>query len=127
MPSKNLYLVRIALMVGVAAFAVGVFVVRSKGPAGSLDSVLPLAGMRYALWALAAAAIGAALFLKTTRETAAAARRSMMTLIGWSFGEGVALFGIVLYFAGADVSTLALGLLTFAFTLIVLPVLRDED
>lgn len=127
MPNKNLFLIRIALMFGVAAFAVVALVTRSKSPGGVGETALPLVGMRYALWAVAAAAFGAALFLKTTMQAAAPARRAMMTLIGWSFGEGVALFGIVLYFAGADVSTLALGLLTFAFTLITLPVPRDAN
>jgi hypothetical protein len=127
MPSKNLFLVRIALLVGVLGFAAGSFMARSSSPTGGFDGVLPLATLRYALWALAVAAAGAALFLKTRMESAVPARRSMMTLIGWSFGEGVALFAIVQFFAGADVSTLALGLLTFAFTLIVLPVPRDRD
>jgi hypothetical protein len=37
-------------------------------------------------------------------ESAAPAQRALMTLIGWSFGEGVALFGIVQHFTGAAMS-----------------------
>jgi L-lactate permease len=126
MSARNLFIVRIMLMVGVAGFTAGVLVARSRSPDG-FAGVLPLVPLRYALWALAVAAAGAALFIKSRMESADPDKRPLMTLIGWSFGEGVACFGIVLFFAGADVSTLALGLLTFAFTLIVLPGPRVSD
>jgi FtsH-binding integral membrane protein len=124
-PNKHLFIVRIALLAGVLAFAALATYQRAQ-QADTLPTVtLPLDTMRYVLWALAAAAAGAALFLKARAESAAPAQRALMTLIGWSFGEGVALFGIVQHYTGAAMSTMALGLLTFVFTLMVLPVPRD--
>jgi hypothetical protein len=53
-------------------------------------------------------------------------RRGLLTLIGWSFGEGVALFGIILHFLGGPVASLAIGVVGFIFSLLLLPVPRES-
>lgn len=124
MPARNLFIVRIALMAGVFFFA-GVAMWRrtqNPGQAAALGDAMPTELMRYALWGLAAAAILAALYLRPRAEAAEPAKRALMLLMGWTFGEGVALLGIVLHFVGAPIATLAVGLLAFIVTLLLLPV-----
>jgi len=127
-PSKQLFVMRIALVSGVAMFAALATYQRTQGMRPDLSGSAMLDTMRYVLWGLALAAVFAAIFLKGRIEGAAApgAHRTM-TFIGWSFGEGVALFGTVQYFIGAPIATMALGLLTFAVVLILLPVPRDPQ
>lgn len=126
MPSQRLFIIRIGLMAGVFAFAGVSTYIRITGSADALLGGDVLATLRYVLWALVAASALAALFLKPRIEAAEPARRALLLLIGWSFGEGVALFGTVLFYAGAPTSTMALGLLAFVFALLVLPVPRDR-
>jgi FtsH-binding integral membrane protein len=127
MPSRHLFIIRIALLTGVTAFAALVVYQRSRGMATLGDGTAMLDTMRYALFGLAGAALAAAFFLRSRTETATPATRGMMTVIGWAFGEGVALFGVVQHYLGAPVSTLAVGLMTFILVHILLPVPRDRS
>lgn len=120
MPSKQLFLVRMGLAAGVFTFAGIALYQRSMGTANPI--ALPIDTLRYVLWVLIGASALAAVFLRPKVEVAAPAQKGLLTLIGWSFGEGVALFGIVLHYAGGPVSLLALGLLAFVFALLMLPV-----
>lgn len=125
-PSKQLFTIRIALVAGVAAFAGLTAYQRARGmiPSVSGDSTLEM--MRYVLWGLSLAAVFAAIFLKARIEGARApGSQSTLVIIGWAFGEGVALFGTVQHFLGGPVATMALGLLTFVVVLILLPVPRN--
>lgn len=128
MPLKQLFLIRIALVTGVALFAALAAYQRSQGTlvAEALTSG-PLANLRYVLWALAAGAVAAALFIKPKLEAARPAQRGSYLVIGWAFGEGVALFGTVQHFIGGPVSTMAIGLLTFVVVLLLLPIPRDRS
>lgn len=126
MPSRHLFIIRVALLTGVVAFAALVLYQRSRGMA-SLGGGPLLEMMRYVLWGLAGAATAGALFLRSRLESTAPVHRGVMTVIGWALGEGVALFGIVLHYLGAPVTTLAIGLLTFALVLVLLPVPRDRS
>ena len=86
-------------------------------------------GLRIALWVLAIAAVMSALWLRTRiagmrGSSGSPASPASMTIIGWSFGEGVALFGIMQHYLGAPLTTMAVGLLTFVVVLITLPVPR---
>ena len=123
MPSKHLFIVRIGLIAGVFAFAGVALYQRWQGlsPVGLADQ-LPLGSLRYVLWVLVALAALAALFLRSRIAAASPTRRGLFVILGWTFGEGVALFGVVLHFAGGPVTSLALGLLAFVFALLVLPV-----
>ncbi len=127
MRAKQLFLVRIALVTGVAAFAALAAYQRSRLEAASIDvaaagAALPLDLLRYILWGLSGAAVAAAFLLRTRLEPAAPAQRGAFLVVGWSFGEGVALFGIVQYFVGAHLSTMALGLIAFTTVLMILPI-----
>lgn len=133
-PSRHLLIIRIALMTGVATFAGIVAWQRANGNmlAQRVGSELPMDGLRIALWALAVVAVMSALWLRTRIGGARGASASptspaspaSMTIIGWSFGEGVALFGIMQHYLGAPLTTMAVGLLTFVVVLITLPVPR---
>ncbi|MBX3174440.1 MAG: hypothetical protein KF709_08495 [Gemmatimonadaceae bacterium] len=120
MPSKQLFIVRVGLVAGVFTFAAIALYQRGTGTANSI--VLPIDSLRYVLWVLIGASVLSAMFLRPKVEVAAPAQKGLLTLIGWSFGEGVALFGIVLHYAGGPVSMLALGMLAFVFALLMLPV-----
>jgi FtsH-binding integral membrane protein len=123
MPSKQLFIIRIGLIAGVFAFAGVALYQRMQGaiPAGFPER-LPLDTLRYVLWALVAASGLSTLFLRTRIESSPPARRGLLTIVGWTFGEGVALFGVILHYGGGAVTSLALGLLAFVFALVLLPV-----
>lgn len=127
MRAKQLFIIRVALVTGVAAFAALAAYQRARMGANlSLDAApggrLPLDVLRYALWALAGVAVAIALLLRSRIESAPPARRVAMLVVGWAFGEGVALFGTVQHLVGAPLSTMALGLLTFVTVLMLLPI-----
>lgn len=127
MPSRHLFIIRIALVSGVAAFAALVVVQRSRGTLPDLSGdASMLAMMRYTLWALAALAGLGALFIRSRLESAKDAQRGQMTVIGWALGEGVALFGVVQHYLGAPVTTMVVGLVAFVLALVLLPVPRDR-
>ncbi len=130
MALKQLFIIRIALLTGVALFAALATYQRSQGADSGLGGGPMLSGslenMRYVLWALAAAAVAAALFIKPKLEAATPARRGSYLVIGWAFGEGVALFGTVQHYIGGSVSTMAIGLMTFVVVLLLLPIPRDR-
>jgi len=125
MPSKHLFIVRTGLIAGVFAFAGVAVYQRMQGsiPVG-LSAELPLDTLRYVLWVLVALCALSALFLRSRIPGASPTQRGLFTILGWTFGEGVALFGVVLHFAGGPVTALALGLLAFIFALLMLPVPR---
>jgi len=126
-PSKQLYIIRIALMTGVFMFA-GLVLYQRRDATAATDIVrgLPLEALRYVLWTLVGASALTALILRPRIDAAPPQRQALMTLIGWSFGEGVALLGIVMHFAGAPISALSLGILAFVFALMLLPVPRQR-
>lgn len=125
MPSKQLFMVRIALISGVLMFA-GLTLFQRRAGMPVPDDTLRIEMLRYVLWVLAGTAALVAVFLKPKVESATGSRRSLFTLIGWSVGEGAALLGIILHFLGGPVTSLSLGILAFAFTLLMLPVPRDR-
>lgn len=126
MPSKQLFIVRIALMTGVFMFAGIALYQRATSTAAPPVVDLPVEALRYALWVLVGASALATLFLKPRVEAAPYGKKALFTLIGWSFGEGVALLGIILHYFGGPMTSLALGMLAFVFALLLLPVPRER-
>ena len=127
MRAKQLFIVRVALIAGVGAFAALAAYQRYRMDRASFDftstgAPLSLDLLRYMLWGLALVAFGSAIFLRSRVEVARPAQRGAMLVIGWALGEGVALFGTVQHFIGAPLSTMAIGLLTFVVVLIILPI-----
>lgn len=126
MPSKQLFIIRIALMAGVFTFAGITLFQRASGSPLTVTTTLDVGMMRYVLWALVAASMLVTLVLQGQVQSAPHNRRGLLTLIGWSFGEGVALFGIILHFLGGPVASLAIGVVGFIFSLLLLPVPRES-
>lgn len=126
MPSKQLFIIRIALMAGVFTFAGITLFQRASGSPLTVTTSMDVGMMRYVLWALVAASMLVTLVLQGQVQSAPHNRRGLLTLIGWSFGEGVALFGIILHFMGGPVASLAIGVVGFVFSLLLLPVPRES-
>lgn len=126
MPSKQLFIIRIALMAGVFTFAGITLFQRASGSPLTVTTPMDVGTMRYVLWALVAASMLVTLVLQGQVQSAPHNRRGLLTLIGWSFGEGVALFGIILHFMGGPVASLAIGVVGFVFSLLLLPVPRES-
>ena len=124
MPSKQLFIIRIALMTGVLMFAALTLYQRSAGAAMDPNPAVPT--MRYLLWVLIGVSALVTLFLRPRVEGGELAKRGSWALIGWSVGEAAALLGIVIHFVGGPVSSLALGVLAFVFALMLLPVPRER-
>lgn len=126
MPSKQLFIVRVALMAGVFMFAGIALYQRATNTTTPQMVDVPVEALRYVLWVLVGASALASLFLKPRVEAAPYGQKALLTLIGWSFGEGVALLGTILHYLGGPVSSLALGILAFVFALLILPVPRER-
>ncbi|MFN0097530.1 MAG: hypothetical protein ACKVS7_02565 [Gemmatimonadaceae bacterium] len=127
MPSKQLFIIRTALMAGVGAFAAIVTFQRSQGMNAGFAAPEVLGNLRYVLWALAAFSVAAALFLRGRVDAAADRQKGMMLIVGWAFGEGVALLGTVQHFMGAPLSTMAVGMVAFIAVLMILPIPRARS
>ncbi len=125
MPSKQLFIVRVALMAGVFTFAGITLLQRSQGTTMAMDTPLAANSMRYVLWAFVAASMLVTLVLQGQVQSAPPAKRGLLTLIGWSFGESVALIGVLLHYMGGPITSLAIGIVGFVFSLLLLPVPRD--
>lgn len=128
MPSKHLFIIRVALIAGVFTFAGIAIYQRLQGvvPPG-LTGGLPVESLRFVLWALVGASALTTLFLRTRLDAATFTQRGLYTIVGWTFAEGVALLGVVMHFTGAPLTTLSLGLLAFVFALLILPVPRERS
>ncbi|MBX3134108.1 MAG: hypothetical protein KF689_12075 [Gemmatimonadaceae bacterium] len=123
--ARNLFLIRTALILGVFGFAAFSYF-RGAEMVGNVDAAA-LEMLRYVFWGAAALAAVVAVLIRGRVESAATAQqKTSLLIVGWAFGEGAALFGIVLYMIGGAVSSLALGLLLFTFTLTILPIPRIE-
>ncbi len=126
MPNRNLFLIRTALMTGVFLFAgIAYFGPRfGMNPQLNFDA---LAGnLRYVLWAFLATAVAGAALLRPRVESAPADKQAQYLIIGWALGEAAALFGIVMFMGGAGLTPMSLGLMTFVFTLVLLPIPRPR-
>lgn len=125
-PTRTLFVIRLAFILGVTIFAAITLWMRSRPGADAValtgDQLPALALFRYVLWGLAGVAIAGALVLRPRLETAPPDRRGSILIVGWALGEGVALFGVTQHFIGGSVTTLAIGLIAFAAVLMVLPI-----
>lgn len=126
MPYRNLFIIRIALMTGVFMFAGIAYVGPRFGMMSAVDFGAMNDGLRYLSWAFLALAVAGALLLRTKLEGAPPDRVSQLLIIGWALGEAAALMGIVTFMAGGGLSPLALGLMGFVCTLVLLPIPRPR-
>ncbi len=122
---KQLFLIRIALLVGVATFAAITIFMRASGnlPEADAATLEKITLMRYAVWALAAFSVAWAFLWKARAEAAMTeAGVNQAIILGWAPGEGTAILGTVTHFLGGPVASLAFGLLAFVIVLLVLRV-----
>ncbi len=126
MPFRNLFIIRIALMTGVFLFAGFAYF----GPRLGLhsDTTFPDAveGLRYVLWGFVAIAIAGAFVLRSRAEAKPPEQRGNYLIIGWALGEAAALSGTIQYMGGGGIAPMALGLMTFVSTLVLLPIPRPR-
>ncbi len=123
---RRLFLIRTALIGGVAVFAAITAYLRIQGgipDATDPDTLKTLQAIRYVSWAFSAFAVVFALFFRG-RVEAAKNEQDVKTalIVGWAPAQGAALHGIVQYFLGAPLVTMAVGVLTFAVVLLLLPI-----
>lgn len=126
MPYRNLFIIRTALMTGVFLFAAVAFFGPRFGLLPEQDLNPMIGQLRYALWGAMAVAMVAALVLRSRVESARPEQQGTLLIIGWALGEMAALFGGAMYMAGGGSTLLSLGLLTFVFTLVLLPIPRPR-
>jgi hypothetical protein len=123
---KTVSLIRLSLVMGAVLFALVTYVQRRNG--GLADSAMPeenLVRLRYIHWAIAAFAMGWALFWRSRMESAMTVEGVVQALIvGWAPGEAAALMGGVIYFTGGPPSALAFGFVAFAVVLSLLRIPR---
>jgi hypothetical protein len=123
-PNRNLFLIRTALMTGVFLFAAVAYFGPRIGMNPQIDFSALEGNLRYVLWAFMAIAVAGASLLRPRVESAHPAKQAQYLIIGWALGEAAALFGIVMFMGGAGLTPMSLGLLTFVFTLVLLPIPR---
>lgn len=121
MPTRNLLIIRFALVTGVVLFTGVSFWIRRNG-GGVAPDAEALALLRYALWGVSAMAIVVAFVVRNVVERKPEAQRAQLTLVGWAPGEGAALLGVVQHFNGGSVETMTVGLLAFVGALLILPI-----
>ena len=121
---RQILLIRIALILGVALFAGLTVFQRTQGMIGDAsdpDALSTLRTLRYAVWALSVFAIGWAFFFRARVDAAKTEQQIHAALIvGWAPAEGTALLAVVQYFQGGALATMAFGVLTFAVVLLLL-------
>ena len=127
MQLSQLFIIRIGLMVGVFLFAGITVYRRSTGDVSMPVDAGNLEVLRYLLWAAVAATAVATLILKPRVESAEPKKKGALIIIGWSIGEGAALLGTIIHFAGGPVASLAIGVLAFVYALVLLPVPRARS
>lgn len=126
MPYRNLFVIRTALMTGVFLFAAVAYFGPQLGLEPKLNLVDGLSTLRYVNLAFIAVAVIGAALLRFRLETVPAERHGTSLIIGWALGEAAALFGVVLFMGGGEKWSLALGVISFVFTLVVLPIPRPR-
>jgi F0F1-type ATP synthase membrane subunit c/vacuolar-type H+-ATPase subunit K len=123
---RQVFLVRIALILGVSVFAAFTAVQRMQGmipDATDPATLRTLQTIRYAGWAYSAFALAWAFFFRARVESAMNEPQIRTALlVGWAPAEAAALLGVVQYFLGAPLAAMAVGLLTFAVVLLLLPI-----
>ena len=126
MPTRNLFIIRIALMTGVFMFAGIAYFGPQFGITPEFGRSVSGESLRWVARAFFGIAVAVAVVLKSKLESAKPEQRSQYLIIGWAVGEAAALMGVVTYMGGGGLAPLMLGLLAFVFTLVMLPIPRPR-
>jgi hypothetical protein len=114
-------LIRIALLLGVLLFGgVSVFVHRQPGWTPATIDPLVFRILGIALWAIAVA--GVVILRPWVDRAIDPAQRQTISLIAWTLGEVLALYGGVYFFLTGDGSRYVLGLVFMLGTFVLFPV-----
>jgi hypothetical protein len=119
---KQLFIIRIALIMGVTMFAVLTVAMRQSGnlPEPDASTLERIAYMRYGVWGLSAFAVVWALLWKGRAEAAMSEQGAASSMIiAWAPGEGTAILGVVTHFLGGPIATMAFGILAFIIVLLI--------
>lgn len=117
--TRSLFLIRVAMAVGVATFLAVSFVISSRSGPPALAS----SGLRALTTAMyVAVGISAALVmgLRLRIDAATPDMRRSLTIVSWAIGEFAALFGGVVLFLSGDWRAALPGALVFVLTLVVM-------
>ncbi len=114
--TRSLFLIRVAMAVGVATFLAVAAVIAARGqpPGVSPSAVRTLTTVMYTAVGIAAGVIMA---LRLRLDAATPAMRRSLTVVAWAVGEFAALFGGVVLFLSGDWRTALPGALVFALAL----------
>jgi hypothetical protein len=126
MPQRNLFIIRTALMTGVFMFAAIAYFGPGLGMSPAFAFGEMASNLRFVLWGFLALAVIGTSLIRPRVELAPPSRQAQYLIIGWALGEAAALFGIVMYMGGGGIAPLSLGLMTFVFTLVLLPIPRPR-
>ncbi|MBA3853773.1 MAG: hypothetical protein C0503_05110 [Gemmatimonas sp.] len=124
MPTRNLFIIRIALMTGVFMFAGIAYFGPRFGMAPSFELGDAGDSLRWVARVFFVIAVTVALAIRPKLEIAKPDKLAQYLIIGWAVGEAAALMGIVTYMGGGGLAPFSLGLMAFVFTLVMLPIPR---
>lgn len=115
---KVLFLIRLAMTVGVITFVVVAWFLHGRGqpPIASPSSLTALTTAMYTAVGIAAAVVMA---LKLRIASAEPAMRRSLSVVAWAVGEFAAIFGGVMLFLTGDLRLVLPGALVFAMALAV--------
>jgi hypothetical protein len=119
---KQLFIIRIALIFGVAMFAGLTVFLRQSGnlPEPDAAALERITYMRYGVWGLSALAVAWAFLWKARAESAMSEQGAASSMIlAWAPGEGAAILGVVTHFLGGPIATMAFGILAFIVVLLI--------
>jgi len=122
--AKMLFLIRMAMAVGVVTFILVVWFLRSRGGLHTVpaDKLATLTTVMYTAVALAAAAV---MLIRLRLADATPDARRTLSIAGWAVGEFAVIFGGVLYLLAGAWPLLLPGALVFALALAAIPLPRD--
>jgi len=114
--ARPLFLIRVAMAVGVATFLVVAYVISARGrpPASVPASLRTLTTAMYTAVGMAAAVI---MGLRLRLDAAGPEMRRALTVVSWAIGEFAALFGGVVLFLSGDWRVALPGALVFVLAL----------
>jgi hypothetical protein len=126
MPTRNLFIIRIALMTGVFMFAGIAYFGPRFGMVQQFELGETVDSLRWVARAFFALAVTVAVLLRSKIESAPPGRLPQYLIGGWAVGEAAALMGVVTFMGGGGTAPLSLGLMAFVFTLVLLPIPRSR-
>lgn len=113
--------IRTALVSGVVLFGLIIWYLSGQRTMEAVDPGLERI-LQLAFAALAFGSLAAVAAVRSAQSKATAlSRRGTLAIVGWAIGEGVALFGGVIYLLTTEPALYIVGLVVFLVTLLMVP------